>query len=112
MYITIDRNPELGYETQDEVCRKYGIIIYIRLVKTSYDDEANSINEDEDAVMHVIKIILNLVSPWAFRNISVCTDYHFASAVASEYLKYIELCFVGFLNTATKTFPLQYLYNI
>ena len=79
-------------------------IYHIHLVNTSVEEESNIINEDEDSVLHGTKILLNLVSPWAFSYRVVCADSYFTSVTSSEALKDIVLHFIGFVKTATKKF--------
>jgi hypothetical protein len=113
MYIAIDRKPENGCEIQDSACGKSGIMLRIRLVKTSIEEEANSIHVDEeDGMLHGTKVLLELVSPWAHSDRLICADSYFASVGAAETLKSLGLRFIGVVKTATRHFPLAYLSNL
>ena len=104
MHVSIGRNPELGCDIQDGVCGKYWIMLSISLAKTSVEKEANSINEDEDGVLHETKILLNIVSMWVFINRVVCSDSYFVYVTASEALKYIFIRFIGIVKTNIKNY--------
>jgi hypothetical protein len=112
MYIAIDRKPENGCEIQDSACGKSGVMLRIRLVKTAVEEEANSIHVEEDGTLHGTKVLIELVSPWAFSDRLICADSYFASVGAAETLKGMGLRFIGVVKTATRHFPLAYLSNL
>ena len=102
MYFSIDINPKLGYDIQDTVCRKFMIMIYIGSGKTSVEDQAIIINQDQDGVLRGAKILLNIVSTWAFIDRFVCDDLYFASITSSEALKDIGISLILVFNTDKK----------
>jgi hypothetical protein len=112
MYIAIDRKPENGCEIQDSACGKSGVMLRIRLVKTAVEEEANSLHVEEDGTLHGTKVLIELVSPWAFSDRLICADSYFASVGAAETLKAMGLRFIGVVKTATRHFPLAYLSNL
>ena len=112
MYVAIDRKPESGCEIQDAACGKSGIMISLKLVKTaSLEEEANGNREEEDGMLHGTKVLLHLVSKWAHSDRMVCADSYFASVGAAQKLKEIGLKFIGVVKTATKKFPMKYLFG-
>lgn len=111
MYVAIDRKPENGCEIQDAACGKSGIMIRLKLVKTSVEEQANRI-EDNTPGLHGTRVLLDLVRPWAHSNRLVCADSYFASVGAAMALKNIGLRFIGVVKTATKMFPNTYLSNL
>ena len=112
MYVAIDRKPENGCKIKDAACGKSKIMIRLKLVKTSTEEEANSTYEHGDGVLYGTKVILELVRPWANTNRLVCGDSYFASVGAALSLMNIGLRFIGVVKTATKKFPMKYLSEI
>ena len=109
MYVAIERKPENGCEIQDAACGKSGIMISLRVVKTSIEEERNSTREHDNGMLHGTKILLELVDKWAHSDQVVCADLYFASVGAAKALLSIGLRFVGVVKTATKAFPLKHL---
>ena len=112
MYIAIERKPDNGCEIQDAACGRSKIMIRLKLVKTSTEEAADSIAEDDQGHLHGTKVLLNLILPWANSDRVVCADSYFASVGAAETLKRIGLRFIGVVKTATKRFPMKHLSQI
>jgi hypothetical protein len=62
MYIAINRKPENGCEIQYLACGKSGLMLHIRVVKTSVEEKANSIHVEEGESLHGTKVLIELVS--------------------------------------------------
>ena len=58
-YIEIDRNPENGCEIQNAADGVYGIMVQLKLVKTSFEEGLRS-PEEHDGLLHGTKILLNM----------------------------------------------------
>ena len=112
MYVAIDRKPENGCEIQDGACGKSGIMISLRVVKTSNEEERNNTREHDDGQLHGTKVLLELVDKWAHSDRVVCADSYFVYVAAAKALKSIGLRFIGVVKTATKEFPLKHLSGI
>ena len=89
MYVEIYRKPDNGYGIQDADEDKTGKMIRLRLVNNEVEEEANSMREDEDGLIHGTKTLLELVEPWANTDRIVCGDSHFASFLAEKTSKKI-----------------------
>ena len=104
MYVTIERNPKLGHEIQDESYESYVTLISIFLERTYVEEDTNRIHDGYDGVLYGTKILLNTVSPWTFSNKFVYDHSYFASVVAAEALKDTGLCFIGVVKNGTKKY--------
>ena len=62
-YIAIDRNPENGCEIQNADVGVSGIMIQLKLVKTSSSEYLHS-TEEHDGLLNGTKVKLNLLQPW------------------------------------------------
>ena len=102
MYIAIDSKPDNGCEIQDAACGRSKIMIRLKLVKTSTEEDADSIAEDENGHLRGTKNILSLPLSWARSDRIVCADSHFASVGPAEALKRIGLRFIDVVKKVTK----------
>ena len=112
MYIAIDRKPDNRCEIQDVACGRSKIMIRLKLVKTSTEEAADSIAEDDQGHLYDTKVLLGSILPWANYDYVVCADSYFASVGAVETLKRIGLRFIGVVKTATKRYPMKHLSQI
>ena len=62
-YIAIDRNPENGCEIQNTADGVSGIMIQLKLVKTSSEEDIHS-PEEHDGLLHGTKVMINIFQPW------------------------------------------------
>ena len=74
MYIAIDQKPESDCETQNSACGRSGVMLRLRLVKTTEKRESKHANADDDGLLHGTQIIKTLVATWINSNRIVCTD--------------------------------------
>jgi hypothetical protein len=110
MYVSIDRKPEDGCEIQSCCCGESGIMIRLRLVKSSGEEASE--DEEETGVLHGTQVLRSLVLPWSNSNRIICGDSYFASVGACEEMNRIGLQFIGVVKQATKRFPMGYLSNL
>jgi Transposase IS4 len=108
MYVANDRKPENGCKIQNSACATSGVMFRMKLVKTT-EEERTLIQEGDDRILHGIKVLKCLISPWAFSHCMVCADSYFASVGAANELMQQGLRFIGVVKTATKKFPMAYL---
>ena len=59
-YIEIDRNPENGYEIQNAADGFSGIMMQLKLVKTSSEEDLHS-TEEHDGLLHGTKVMINIL---------------------------------------------------
>lgn len=52
MYVDINRKPESNYDIHYDYDRNFGIVMWLRLVKTAVNEEANSNQEYEYVLIH------------------------------------------------------------
>jgi Transposase IS4 len=85
MHVAIDRKPENGYDLQTAACSKSGVMLQIKIVKTSKEAATISKENDEDE-LHGTTIMKELVSPWSYSERIIVADSYFASVgAASRY---------------------------
>jgi Transposase IS4 len=126
MYVAIDRKPENGCEIQNVCCGRSGVMLQIKIVKTSKEQQLISLEqtreereqdreregaaEDESTGLpHGAVVLCDLVSPWYHSNRLVCADSYFSSVAAAQELKRNGLRYIGVVKTATKKFPMEFL---
>ena len=109
MYVAVDRKPENGFKIQSASCADSGIMIQLKIVKTTAKEERGEV---EDGINHGTKVLADLVKPWAHTSRIVCADSYFSSKQSSDYLQKMGLRFIGVVKTATKGYPMGYLSKI
>src|SRR5210317_412382 len=109
-YVAMDRKPENGCEIQDAACGDSGIMIRLKLVKTSNEEEEEGGGGEGE--LHGLKVMKELTEPWWGSWRVVCGDSFFASVPAAEEMLRKQLHFIGVIKTATKKYPLAYLSNL
>ena len=109
-YVAMDRKPENGCEIQDAACGDSGIMIRLKLVKTSNEEEEEGGGGEGE--LHGLKVMKELTEPWWGSWRVVCGDSFFASVPAAEEMLRRQLHFIGVIKTATKKYPLAYLSNL
>ena len=62
-YILIDRNPENGFDIHNAAGEVSGIIMQLKLVKTSSEEYLHS-PEEHYLLLHDTKIMINIFQPW------------------------------------------------
>ena len=84
----------------------------LKIVKKE-DDYLSTDTEDDSAVLlHGVKVLKELSSPWSGSSRLVCADYYFASVQAAEVMEQEGLKFIGVVKTATKKNPMINLQSI
>ena len=111
-YIAIDRKPEDGCEIQNAADGVTGIMMRLKLVKTS-GEEAECVEHDGN-LNHGTNVLLELTEAWHNTSIPriVCADSYFASVQAADQMYGKKMRFIGPVKTATKGFPLKTLQSI
>jgi hypothetical protein len=100
MYLAIDCKPKNGCKIQNAACGNSGVMLEMKLVKTSEEEGANIIEDDENGLLHGTAVLKNLVMPWVMTNQIVCGESYFASVVdAHEEMERIDLWFTGVVKT-------------
>ena len=106
-YMAIDRKPENGCDIQNADDGVSGIIMQLKLVKTYSEEDLNYL-EENDGLLHVTKVILNMLQPWVNKQRRVVSaDSYFASVQACDRLKKRGLSFIGVVKTATRGFCMK-----
>jgi Transposase IS4 len=109
MFVAMDRKPEDGCEIQNSACGRTGIMLQLKLVKTSREARNEEDDGDDQNLNHGTKILLKLVRPWNNTNRVVCADSYFASVQTAKELLRVGLKFIGCVKTATREFPMAHL---
>ena len=73
-YIAIDRNPENCCEIQNAADGVSGIMMQLKLVKTSSGEDIHSPKE-HDGLLHGTKVMLNIFQPWVNKQMCVVSAY-------------------------------------
>jgi Transposase IS4 len=107
MFISMERKPEDGCEIQNSSCGRTGIMLRLKLVKTSAQRDED--HEDQAHLNHGTQIILNLTQPWQASDRVVMADSYFASVQCARELLRVGLRFIGVVKTASREFPQAYL---
>jgi Transposase IS4 len=115
-YVSIDRKPDSGCEIQTSCCGRSGVMLRLRIVKTTKEEQAleriwNDEEQTDEDELHGTKILKYLVEPWFYRPRLVCADSYFASVASAEALLQFNLRFIGVVKTATRRFPYQFLHE-
>jgi Transposase IS4 len=124
MYVAIDRKPENGCEIQNVCCGRSGVMLQLKIVKTSQEQRIiameqtrgerdnereleGALEENDSGLPHGAVVLSQLVSPLFHSNRLVCADSYFSSVAAAEELKRNGLRYIGVVKTATKKFPME-----
>ena len=70
MYVVMERNPENGVEINNAVCKRLGIMMWIRIVKSTRNEADQE--DDEYNIPHGTKVLKELVLPWDNMDMIVC----------------------------------------
>ena len=111
MYVVINRKPENGCEIQNAACGHSGVMIQLKVVKTTEEENTSAVT-DGDSNNHGTNVLKFLVEPWVRTDHCVCANSYFASVNAVTVMRMMGLCFIGVVKTATKIFPMSYLSNL
>jgi Transposase IS4 len=80
MFISMERKLEDGCEIQNAACGRTGIMIQLRLVKTSREVEDNEFEDNNNTTInHGTKVLLKLIQSWKMSDRVVCANNYFAS---------------------------------
>jgi hypothetical protein len=77
-YVAIERKPENGCEIQNAACGVSGVMLQLKLVKTT-TEMSKLLNEADKEMLHGIVVLKELVNPWFYSQRIVCADSYFAS---------------------------------
>ena len=77
MYVSMEMNPENGAEIQNVACRRSGIMMRIRVIKSEKNEKEQK--DDEDNLPHGAKLLKELVMPWDNTDRIVCADSYLTS---------------------------------
>ena len=85
MYVSIDRKPENGCEIQNVACARSGVMLHLKVVKSANhateEQESNDSTEQEEAVPHGGRVLMDLISQWYHTTRTVVADSYFASVL-------------------------------
>ena len=110
--MAIDRKPKTGCEIQDSCCGVSRIMMRLKIVKKE-DDYLSTDTEDDSAVLlHGVKVLKELSSPWSGSCRLDCAYYYFSSVEAAEVMEQEGLKFIEIVKTATKMIPIKHLQSI
>ena len=111
-YIEIDRKPENGCEIQNVADGVYGIMIQLKFVKTSSEEDLHS-TEKHDGFLHGTKAIFNILQPWLnTQRRVVIADSYFVLVQSCGDLNKLGLRFIGLVKTAIRGFCMEKLLDI
>jgi hypothetical protein len=110
-YVAIDRKPENGCEIQNAACGVSGVMLQLKLVKTTAEMNL-LLSEDDREMLHGIVVLKQLVQPWFYSQRVVCADSYFASVGAAQELLRHQTRFIGVVKTATSNYPMAYLSHL
>ena len=106
-YIEIDRKPVNGCEIQNTADGVSVIMIQLKLVKTSSEEDLHS-PEEHDGLLHGNKLMLNIFLPWVNKQRrDVISDIYFALVQSCDDLKKRGLSFICVVKTATSVFCME-----
>ena len=111
-YVAIDRKPKNGCEIQDSCCGVSGIMLRLKIVKEEEDYSSTDTEEEGAVMLHGVKVLKELISPWTGSGRLVCADSYFASVQAAEVMEQEGLKFIGVVKTTMKMFPMKNLQSI
>ena len=87
MYGAMDRKPKNGMEVQDACCALSGIMIRMRILKgKDFEKDQLQFNDEDEQLLHGVKVLKELMAPWTNTNRIVCADSYFSSVSAAEEL--------------------------
>jgi hypothetical protein len=123
MYVAKERKPDNGCEIQNSACGKSGIMMRLKLVKTTDENRAPAVAAAAAAAVaspqleperapHGAAILRELVLPWSHTNRIVCADSYFASVPAAQLMTCNGMQFIGVVKTATRNYPMRYLASV
>ena len=111
-YIAIDIKTENGCEIHNDDDGVSGIMMQLKLAKTSSEEDLHS-NEEHDGLLHGTKVMINLLQPWENKKRRVVSaDRYFDSLQACDDLKKRGLRFIGVVKTANRGFCTEKLFEI
>ena len=84
----------------------------MKVVKEEDYYSSTDTEDDSDVLLHGVKVLKQLISPWSGSGRLVCVDSYFASVQAAEAMEQEGLKFIGVVKTATKMLPMKYLQSI
>ena len=103
-YIAIGRKPENGCEIQNAADCVSGIIMPLKLGKSSSEEDLHA-TEEHGGLLHGTKVMLNILQLWLNKQRRVVSvDSYFASVKACDELKKGGLRFIGVVNIETRCF--------
>jgi len=109
-YVAMDRKPENGCEIQDPCDSRSKIMMQLKLVKGTAENER--LAREEASGLHGTRVLKELVQPWKHTGRLVVADSYFASVPCALALKDMGLQFIGVVKTTTREFPLSYLSTV
>jgi hypothetical protein len=114
MYVAIDRKPDNGCEVQNAADGNTGVMIQLKLVTTAVEQAAvdRENNQQTEGVLHGVKIMKELLLPWANSGRLICADSYYASTRAAIELYEMGLRFIGIVKQATRGYPMSTLSNM
>ena len=111
-YIAIDRKPENGCEIQNASGVFSGIMMQLKLVNTSSEEDLHY-PEEHYGLLHCTKVMLNILQPWVNKQRRIVSaDSYFASVQACDELKKRGVRFIGVVKTETRGFCMEKLFEI
>ena len=111
-YIVIDRKPENGCDIHNASDGVSGIMMQLKLVKTSSEEHLHS-PEEHDGFLHGTKVILNIFQTWVNKKQRVVSaDSYFALVQACDELKKRGLRFIGVEKKSTRGFCMDFFLRI
>ena len=108
-YVAMERNPDNGCEIQDACDGRSKVMIRLKLVKGSVDNEL--LANEYPGGLHGTRVMIQVFSPWRYIGRVVCADSNFASVPFAIAMSDMGLRFIGVVKTATKQISTALLVN-
>ena len=106
-YIAIDRKPGNVCDIQNATDGVSGIMIKLKLVNTSSEEDIHS-PEEHDGLLHGTKVMLNILQPWVNKQRCVVSaDRQFALVQSCDDPKKRGMRFICVVKTATRGFCME-----
>jgi hypothetical protein len=118
-YLAIDRNPDNGCKIQASGCGKRGVMLQLKVVKTTTEETAlqrqqQTVNVDVEyqQLQHGTQVCVDLVKAWSHTHRLVCGYSYFASVHTAKTLLQMGIRFIGVVKNSSRRFPMKFLSEI
>ena len=100
-FVAMDQNPVDGYEIQNICCANSRVMLQLKLVEASKEEDAHA-QDDDEGLSHGIKFWSFISSPWAHTDRLIWDDSYFSAVTTVEQLAKLGIRFIGLFKNTTK----------